>query len=119
MKGRAVSRNFKPILNTDVSKMLEAILPECSNGELVYTEGEKNLFRLNQSAIMGKKNLDKLPGKFVFYWFDFIPQNGLSPKTLYNDRMRMLESYAKNNNQILSKFHEKLEVVTSSMYFLS
>ena len=63
IKGKLVSRTFKPIRNTFIREALEKVLPDNADGEIIVGDN----FQETTSGVMREWG----EPKFTFYWFDY------------------------------------------------
>lgn len=77
--GQILTRNFKPLPNKYIRKILEDLLPEGADGEVI----SGNTFQKCQSNVM---SFDGEP-EFKFYWFDWVQESLLEPYKTRCDRL--------------------------------
>ncbi len=82
IKGKALSRNFKPIPNISITEWIERLIPDNTDGELIIPGAP---FNETTSVVMSE---DK-PGDAVFYYiFDYVKDELTKP---YVERMSDLK----------------------------
>jgi DNA ligase-1 len=91
VNGKLVSRTFKPIPNTYISKILERLCPEGIDGELIVGD----TFQKTTSAVMKKGDV---PCDFIYHVFDWClppgPKNGAGSLGGFEFRFQRLQEWA-------------------------
>jgi len=81
-----VSRQFKPIRNATIRKLLTELLPEGSDGEIMLD----GTFQDVTSKVMSVSAGVNFEQSFTFYWFDYVVRDAIRP---YHERMKDMEDY--------------------------
>ena len=103
--GQMVSRQFKPIPNADMRKILEDLLPDGADGEIMYG----TTFQACTSAVMTKKPIENM-GKFKYYWFDYISCEG-AVDAPYVERANEIREYMREHAADFKRVESKVDVV--------
>ena len=96
-----VSRQFKPIRNETIRKILCYLLPPGSDGE-IFVEGT---FQDVTSTVMSVSKGKDFKGSFVYYWFDYVKEDPLTP---YNERIEHMREYISQHPEVLAHPQAKI-----------
>lgn len=106
VQGKLSSRTLKPIPNVAVRTALESVLPDGSDGELMYG----TTFQDCTSAVMTK---DGPRSAFTYYAFDLVPDVKLDRLAPYTDRIERLSLLMKQPDRLkqLRSISDIVEVI--------
>ncbi len=110
-----VTRQFKPVRNVTIRRILSDLLPEGSDGEIIVG----NTFAESTSAVMSQGGTENFAEPFTFYWFDYVAANETSAEAKNNDpaaqntsyeaRMRNMREYINEHPEVLQ--HKQATVI--------
>ncbi|AGE59692.1 DNA ligase [Acanthocystis turfacea Chlorella virus TN603.4.2] len=90
--GTLVSRTFKPIRNTTISKVLASLLPDGSDGEILSGK----TFQDSTSTVMTTDA--GIGSDTTFFWFDYVKDD---PDKGYLDRIADMKTFVDQHPEIL------------------
>lgn len=96
--GDLLSRTFKRIKNPTVQRILAALLPEGSDGEIMVDGSFQDVQRI----VMSSSETDK---KFMYFWFDYVKDDAGKP---YASRMDDMRSHIVAHPEVLQHPQAKI-----------
>lgn len=104
INGKLVSRTFKPIRNTYIREMLEAILPDGADGEIVCP----GAFQNTTSGVMSATG----EPKFIYYMFDYVKDDLKKP---YFERTEDMVQWVIDQGPILTEGMQRIHLLTPTI----
>ena len=97
-----VTRQFKPVRNVTIRRVLSELLPEGSDGEIIVGD----TFAEATSAVMSQGGTENFSEPFTFYWFDYVASpsstTDVDPsKRTYEDRLDDMRKYIAEHSTML------------------
>ncbi len=103
-----VTRQFKPVRNVTIRRILSALLPEGSDGEIIVGD----TFAESTSAVMSQGGTEHFSEPFTFYWFDFVHTTNTSDpdpsKRAYKDRVQDMKDYISTHPDVLQHIQARV-----------